>query len=357
MASRAQLKWSQLRVGITVIVASSLLALLIFLLTGAQGLFVRKIILRSYFQDTSGLRIGAPVRLQGVAIGNVTNVRISRDHPTTPVEVIMRVSTRYEFDLHKDSTAMLSTAGVLGEEFVNINSTGAKGPSVSDGDILPTAQQPQISDVVAASQGTLQSAQALLARADRIMGYVESGQGSIGKLIYDDQLYRQLNASVAEVQQLINQINSGKGSVGKFITSDEMYQKVNRSLDQVNDIIGQINSGQGAAGKFIKDPSLYNNANDTIAKANLLVSNINSGKGTLGKLASDEAFARKLDDTVTQLSQLTTKINSGQGTVGKFVNDPALFDNANAAIVETRNLIEAVRKDPKRYLTIHFRIF
>jgi phospholipid/cholesterol/gamma-HCH transport system substrate-binding protein len=334
-----------------------LLAILIFLMTGAQGLFVPRIQLKAYFEDAGGLRVGAPVRLQGVDIGNVNHIRIVSDHPAAPVEITMKISTRYGFSLHQDSTATLSTAGVLGEEFVNIVSTGAKGPPARDGDVLRTVPQTQLSDVVESSQSTLENMQALLTRADHILSFVESGQGSLGKLIYDDQLYRQLNASVAEAQRLINQVNSGQGSVGKLIMSDELYQKANASLDQINGIVAQINAGQGSVGRFIKDPALYNNANETIAKANHLMGNINAGKGALGKFATDEEFARKLDNTVTQLSEMATKINAGQGSIGKAVNDPSLYANTNQVLVETRNLIQAIRTNPKQYLSIRLHIF
>jgi phospholipid/cholesterol/gamma-HCH transport system substrate-binding protein len=357
LPSQQQLKWAQLRVGLTVVFASVMLAVLIFLMSGSTGLFVPKIKLKSYFVDASGLRVGAPVRLQSVDIGNVVGIRIVPDRSLTPVEVTMRVSTKYSFALHADSTATLDTAGVLGETFVNISSTSAKGPLVHDGDVLPTQEQPDITDVVRASQSTLQNMQALLARTDRILSFMESGQGSIGKLIYDDQLYRQLNATIGELQQIIGPISAGKGSIGKLIASDELYNKANASLDKLNRLVDDVQSGQGSVGKFMKDPALYDNANQTIAKANQLMTDINAGKGTLGKFAKDEEFARKLDNAVSRLSELADKLNSGQGSAGKLVNDPSLYNNADKVMTETRELLQAIRTNPKQYLTIHLRIF
>src|SRR5215813_6334633 len=114
MPSQKQLHWSELRVGITVIVAAAALATLIFLMTSAQGLFTRKLNLKAYFDNAEGLRTGAPVRLQGVDVGNVTRIRIVPNKKPLPVEVIMKVSSRYEESIRKDSTATLATAGVLG---------------------------------------------------------------------------------------------------------------------------------------------------------------------------------------------------------------------------------------------------
>jgi len=142
LPSQKQLKWSQLRVGLTVLFASVTLMVLIFVMSGTGGWFTRKITLRSYFDDAGGLREGAPVRLAGVDIGNVTAVRIMSSKPTTPVEVTMKVNTKYSSYLRKDSVTLMSTAGVLGETFVNIDSAQAKGPEATDGDTLPARDQP-----------------------------------------------------------------------------------------------------------------------------------------------------------------------------------------------------------------------
>jgi phospholipid/cholesterol/gamma-HCH transport system substrate-binding protein len=357
LPSQHQLRWSQLRVGLTVLIASITLGVLIFLMSGSKGLFTKKLIIYSYFDNAGGLRVGAPVRLQGVDIGNVTSIGVVPNRKLTPVQVAMKVSRKFDFDLHTDSLATLATAGVLGETFVDIDSTQAKGPPVQNGGVLETREKPDIQDVVRSSQSTLQNMQVLLQRVDRIVTFVESGQGSIGKLIYDEELYKRLNTSVNEVQTLVAAISQGKGSIGKLVMSDELYVKANDSIDKLNKIVDEVNSGQGSAGKFLKDPALYNNANQTIAKANQLMGEINAGKGALGKFASDQAFAAKVDNTVTKLSLLADRLEAGQGSAGKLLNDPSLYNNADHMLVESRNLIQSIREHPKRYLTIHFRVF
>ena len=244
MPSQKQLKWSQLRVGLTVVFASVTLGVLIFVMSGTGGWFTSKITLRSYFDNAGGLREGAPVRLAGVDIGNVTGIQIVKDRPTAPVEVRMKVNTKYLFSLRKDSVTLLSTAGILGETFVDVDSSVAKGAAVADGDTLAARDQPDIQDVVRASQGTLQNIDTLLKRADRIVAFIESGQGSIGKVIYDPGLYNQLNATVAEFKGLVDDIQSGKGSLGPLFTSDEAYKKAMAAIDKVNVLIDDLQAGK-----------------------------------------------------------------------------------------------------------------
>jgi phospholipid/cholesterol/gamma-HCH transport system substrate-binding protein len=357
LPSQRQLRWSQLRVGLTVLVATITLGILIFLMTGSTGLFTQKIMLRAYFDSAGGLRVGAPVRLQDVDIGNVQSIRIVPDRRATPVEVRMKVGTRYISNLRRDSLVSLNTAGVLGETYVNINSTQATKPQVGDGDELKTEEAPDINDVVKSTQTTLMNVQLLLKRADSIMSTVENGQGTIGKLLKDDELYRRVNGTVREFQDIAQQINSGNGSIGKFLYDEQLYNKANATVDKLNGLLDEVNAGHGNLGKFVKDETLYNNARDLTAKANRMMDDINAGKGTLGKLTKDQAFAAKIDSTVTRLNTLMEGLEAGQGTAGKFLKDPSLFNNANSMLVESRSLIQAIREHPKTYLTIHLKIF
>jgi phospholipid/cholesterol/gamma-HCH transport system substrate-binding protein len=359
LPSQKQLKWSQLKVGITVIVAALTLGFLLFLMSGTAGLFTPRITLKSYFDNAEGLRDGAPVRLAGVDIGNVTHIRIvpDKDKQLTPVEVTMKVTTKYIYALRRDSVTSLDTAGVLGETYLDIESGQAVGSAAQDGDTLPTQVHPDFNQVVRASQSTLENMDALLKRADRILAFAESGKGSLGKLIYDPTLYNRLSNTVADLQKIVEQVASGQGSLGALISRNDAYEKFNATLDKMNGVIDDIQAGKGTAGKFVKDPALYDNANATIANIKRLTEDINAGKGTIGKLAKDEELAKKLDTTISKLSELTTEMEAGQGTVGKLFKDDTLYNNTNQALVETRDLLKGIRENPKKYLSIKLHIF
>lgn len=357
MPSQKQLQWSQLKVGLTVIFAAIILAVLIILMSGG-GLFTHKVTLLSYFPDASGLTTGAPVRLSGVDIGNVKDIRIVRDHPAQrPVQVTLKVNTKYRFFLRKDSWTLLSTAGVLGATYINIDSSTATRPEVDDGDVLPSKEEPGYDQVIRSANSSLQNIDVLTKRVDRILAFVESGQGSIGKLIYDPSLYNRVNATVAEFQSLVNDIAQANGSLGKLIEDDALYNKANASIDKINQLIDEVNAGNGTIGKFLKDPSLYNNANQTVANFKQLTDDVNAGKGAIGKLAKDQEFANKLENTMNRLSNLADKLDEGNGSAALFLRDPAVYNNSNKLLTETQELIKAIRQNPKKYLTIHVKIF
>jgi phospholipid/cholesterol/gamma-HCH transport system substrate-binding protein len=340
-----------------VVVASVVLAILVFLMSGTAGFLTRKITLYVYFDNAEGLRAGQPVDLQGVPIGNVSTVRVVPNRPETPVRVVMRIDRDYTPMIHKDSTATVKTAGVLGESFIDIENKNVKLGAVADGDELRHENAPGLDDVVRSSQSTLVNMDTLVKRLDRIVSEVESGKGTLHTVIYDPALINKANALVNQIQDLVADVSNGRGTIGKLFADDTLYRKANATVDKLDRLVDDINAGKGSAGKFLKDDSLYNNANQTIAKANKLMEDVNAGKGAIGVMARDEEFARKLRNTMDKLSSIADQLERGQGSAGRLLKDPSVYNNTDQLLMETRTLIKAVRENPKKYLTIRFRIF
>jgi phospholipid/cholesterol/gamma-HCH transport system substrate-binding protein len=357
LPSQKQLRWSELKVGITVIVGSLTLAILVFLISGTSGLFTKKITLITYFDNAEGIRAGQPVDLQGVAIGNVQTVRVVPGRPTSPVQVVMRVNAKFQPFIHQDSEATIETAGVLGESFIDIDSRKATGPVVKDGTELKPGNAPGIQDVVRTSQTSLQNVDILVKRADSILAEIQNGNGSLGKLIYDPTMFNKINLILNQVQGLLNDVSNGKGTIGKFFADDSLYRKADSLVTKADLMVDEINKGHGSLGKLVKDDALYNNATQTIATANKLITDLNAGRGAAGQLLKDEELARKLKNMVEKLSAISDRLEAGEGSAGKLLKDPSVYNNTDQMLIETRNLIKSIRENPKKYLTIRFRVF
>lgn len=361
MPSKAEVRWSQLKVGLIVIAALTLLTILLFLMTSASGMnvFAKKLTAKAYFDNASGVKVGAPVDLEGVTIGEVRKVEITTD-PTrrmTPVELILRLSPRFQSSLHKDSVVTLQTTGVIGDTVVDINSQTATGPILQDGDELKTRDAPSIQDVVKSSQETVKSVNQILPRINDIAASIDNGKGSAGKLINDPELYNRAVNTVDQLERLTNNLNRGRGSVGKLLTDETLYNHLNNAAAKLDDVATGLDSGRGSAGKLLRDDALYQQLNNTLSQTNALLAQVNSGKGGLGMLIKDPAFANRLNDSVTQLDDLLRNVNQGKGTVGKLATDDTAYKNLNKLLTESTSLMTMIRQDPKKYLTIHMKIF
>lgn len=339
-------------------VAVAILIFLVFLMSGSTGgLFARKLMLRTYFDNASGLKNGAPVTLEGVTIGNVARIRVVPGRTINPVEVIMRVGQEYARGLHTDSTTVIAQAGVLGDSFVDISSTKATGPPPQNNAVLKSVVTPSIQEVVNSSEVALKEVTVMMGKIDTIVDTLNTKRGSAGKLINDPELYNKLTRLTTNLETITQSMANGEGSLGKLIKDDTLYQRANSAVDRLNSIVTGLDEGKGTAGKLLHDDTLYNNLNSAVANTNELVAGINAGKGALGKLTKDQEFANKLGDTVTSLDTILKGINEGKGTMGQLIENRSLYDHTDQTMAEAQQLVKSIRENPKKYLVIRLKVF
>ncbi|MCU1293243.1 MAG: Mammalian cell entry related domain protein, partial [Bryobacterales bacterium] len=213
MADKTKISLAQLRVGILGIVALFFLALLIFLLTGGSGWFKSQIPLNVYVSDASGVASGAPVRINGITAGKVRGVRLSGE--TNPRRVI-RIDFQVDKDMQKqipvDSVAAIGSDNLLGStKFLEITK-GVKPETIQAGATMRSEETQQFDALVKQGFGVLDSAQAILVKIQDLVGQIESGQGTVGKLLVDPSLYNSVQATVLQLQQLATSLNTRTGT-------------------------------------------------------------------------------------------------------------------------------------------------
>ena len=358
MPSHKEIQWSQLKVGALILVALALLIAIIFLMTASSGgLFARRIELRCYFPNAGGLKDGAVVSLEGVTIGNVIRMRVVPRRNPNPVEVTMQVGEKYLYDLHTDSVASIEAAGVLGDSYVDIDSTHATGPEPYNGAEIQQSGSPTIQSVINTSQVSIQEINVLVHKIETLVDTLNHGRGTAGVLLNDPGLARKITSIADNLATITGAIAQGKGSLGELVNDKTLYTKLTSVTDHLNSITADLDSGKGTAGKFLKDETLYNNLNSATANINQLTAQINSGKGSLGKLVKDPDFAKKLDDAVTNLDDILKNVNTGQGTAGQLLKNRSLYDHLDQTADQARQLIKGMREDPKKYLVIQLKLF
>ena len=358
MAQRKQLTWTELRVGVFVLVGLFVLAVGIFYVTGSRFLGP-KYRLVTHLPEVSGLATGAPVRIDGVDVGNVEVIRLV---PRTQgrvldknknIEVRMRLDRRFQGDILTDSTASLVTEGLLGNRYVNIT-RGFTGVPLKEGQEVPGTEEKAIKEVVERSSDLLGNLQALTVDVQDLIAGVKAGRGSLGKFLTDDQFYNHLDSVVARSNQLIGNVQAGQGTIGKLVASDELYGKVNTTVDNVNVVLSDLRAQKGTIGKLLYDTALYDQAKEAITNGNSMIGDIRAGKGSLGKLATDDVLYNKLRDTSTNLANATAKLNDNTTSAGKLFSDPQLYDNLTGLTGDLRLLIGDFRQNPKKFL--HFKV-
>ncbi len=357
MAIQNRATWARLKVGILAIFAMTILAVLIFLITGQTNIFEHQVLIYTYMADAAALTNGAPVNLDGIPIGKVESIRLSGSKdPMRLVRIDMQLPQHTLKDIPSDSLASISAANVLGTKYINIKS-GKSAMAVGPDQELPSVNTGEIQDLVQQGFGVMNSLQDTVQRVDKIVGLVENGKGSIGKLLVDETLYNNLLQILAQVKGLADTLNSDKGTLGILLNNHDLYDNVVATLGRVDTMLQQLQAGQGSAGKFLKDPALYDELNDSAKGIHQLIDDLNAGKGTAGQLLKSDDLSNQLKATIAKIDSVIDKVNSGQGTIGQLLVNQQLYDNLNGATREMHLLMQDFRSNPKKFLRIKLSIF
>lgn len=357
MATARKVGWAKLRVGLMAIGALIIIGALIMLLTGSKSLFAEEDSLYTYMDNSAALVKGSPVRLNGILAGEVKGVALSGENTAGRiVKIEMEVQRHFLEQIPVDSLASISAENVLGTKFITI-SKGRSKVTVKPGAEIKALDTAEFEEVVQQGYTLIASLQGIIKRVDAIVGLVEGGKGSIGRLLVDEELYNRIIAIVSDGQKISKALTTKQGSVGKLIYDDELYQDVRGTISRVDTVVADLQAGKGTAGKLLTDEGIYNELQADLKEIRKTIDNLNAGQGTAGKLLKDEKVYNQLSSSLAKIELTIDKINSGQGTVGQLLVNPQLYDTLNGATGELQQLVKDVRANPKKFLRIKLALF
>lgn len=398
--TRKKVGLNQLRVGIFVLFGLAVIAFLIINSTSDFNPFEKKLRIRARFAAADGLREGSSVQIAGVRIGKVEKVELlPPDSPEDEkVEAVMAVDNELNDSpitdrIRTDSTAQLIAVSVLAnDKLINITPGTAKGAPVSEGHVLESREAISINQLTATGNDLLKQINELAVPANEILNKANQGEGTLGRIVNDESLYRNLDATIADtrltvtkLQTTLEKVNRGQGSAGKLLNDPELYNSLNRTVAQLESISNDIRAGRGTAGKFITDDALYNETRAAIidlrtsaAKINgiaddfkLITNDLVGGRGSAGMFLKDDQLYLQARDTLARFNSTATRLEgilgdaqTGKGSLGKLLTDEALYNNVsqtasnfNQFSSEGTKLIYDFRQNPKKYLRIKLSIF
>jgi phospholipid/cholesterol/gamma-HCH transport system substrate-binding protein len=99
-----------------------------------------------------------------------------------------------------------------------------------------------------------------------MMKDIESGKGSLGKLVKDDTLYNETREAMSGIRNMSKRISEGQGTLGKLVNDETMYRDMQGAVASLNGIMKKVERGEGTLGKLVNDESLYFTAKDSLKK-------------------------------------------------------------------------------------------
>ncbi len=346
MPRTRSLAWAELKIGAIAIFAVVMTLVLIFLLSGDGGFSWQQYGLKARFDNIAGLKPGAPVRVAGVEVGSVSETTFARDR----VEVSMKVNEKHRHLITSESVAVLGSVSLLGESAVDISAASGGQPIPEWGYVKSGPPAGSLADVTTQASQGIQELTAVLTD-------MRAGRGTIGQLLTNDSLYRELNSLVAAAEDVAQNVNSGRGTIGRLTTNPAAAEALEGAMQNLQDVTARLRSGEGSLGKLLTDDSLSRSLTSMATNAEGITARLSKGQGTAGALLNERELYDRMNSMMNRIDQVTAALQKGEGTAGQLLHDKQLYENMNATMAELRKLIAAISADPKKYLNVKVSIF
>jgi phospholipid/cholesterol/gamma-HCH transport system substrate-binding protein len=322
---RGTFEWAQFRVIALAVVAVIVLIYAVIRVGAVFDVFASRYEVVMTVPTALGLREGAPVTLAGQRIGQVSRIEFiapaaKRGDDNLLIRLALSEAVREQ--IRADSRAFLRTQGLLGDKFVDIRPGSPGAALLAAGDTLPTGESVDLDEFMAQASNALDSALLVVTSVRRVAEGVAAGQGTIGSLLTDDQLYAELVGTAAAVRGTLGQLNRTDGTFGRLLSDPALYHDLTRAVARIDSIGALAMHGDGTLGRLLTDDELH--------------------RGLLGTVA-------RADSSMAAVSTFLARLTEGDGSVQRMFTDPALYDELLKAVVDVQTLINAIRQDPERY--------
>ena len=288
-------------------------------LAGGFNFFKQGVRIRARFNTVQELQKGDPVRMAGVEIGRVENIKLVENK----VEVTVKVSK--DAEIKTDSKATVKFTGLMGQNFVSISFGAPTAPKISDGAELETTEQADLSSIMTKLDNVATGVEGL---AKNLGG--DNLNNLLGPFVdFMKQNNPRLTTILLNMQTVSSQIAEGKGTVGKLIADETLYSSAVNAVTNLNHTAQDIQT-------------LVADAKTAVNQTKDMINNVNAGKGTLGMLTKDEALYRETTTAMGNLREIFQKINQGHGSVGKLVNDESLYKNVKMTLQKVEKATESL---------------
>jgi phospholipid/cholesterol/gamma-HCH transport system substrate-binding protein len=246
----------KIKIGLFTIVGLAVLIAIIFLIGNKRNLFSSTFDVYGTFKNVNGLAIGNNVRFAGITVGIVDNITIIND---TTVRVDLTLNDDVKKFLKKDSKISIGSDGLMGDKLVVIAPGGITSQEqVKNGDQLPSVPPVDADKIIAKLTGIADNAGTLIQNLSEITGKVNNGKGSLGRLLNNDKMANDLDATVKQAKTTMANVHKTTSTLNEDLTAAQhnfllkgFFNKKKKALKAKQDSIkkAQEASGQQPAGK------------------------------------------------------------------------------------------------------------
>ncbi|HEY6322603.1 MAG TPA: MlaD family protein [Thermoanaerobaculia bacterium] len=350
----------ELRVGLLVLAALAVLAIGLLVIGDRNNFFVRKTSYFVRFTQVGGLAPGAGVTLDGVNVGTVEKVVLPKNPQQREIDVWLAIDRRYSERLRAPQTpvpapdkeqmtkAKITTLGLLGDKYIELNSGSERYPTIPDEGEIPAASEANLDALVASGEDVMGNVAQISHSLQHILARMDRGEGLLGELTTESATGRQLResavATLQSLQRLTNAMESGPGVLPRLVNDRRLGERLNGVIERLDKVVESAQHGPGALPALLNDPGERARVDETLANLNGaskdlkdLTARFGNSQALLPRLLEDEAYGRevseRLRETVQHLDTATDRLVEGKGSASLLLNDPGIYDAINDVIV------------------------
>ncbi len=342
---------SEAKVGIFVLIALLVLFYMTFRIGGFKYRKGETYSVFAEFADVSGLEKGADVVICGVRVGKVGDIKLKYN------KALVELLVDKNIKLDKETEAVIRTYGVMGDKYVELVLPPVFKEAIPPGGSIKKVRRTMDLDQLAASLGDVAKSIGDFSKAltealggesgkdikeaianfrdasESFKNILAKNEEKINTLVENLNLFsKKATKTFGTFNTVLLDVKEGKGTLGKLLKDEELYKNLNKTFSKLGKITDEISAGEGTLGKLVKDETLYNDVKRTFANLSNITGRIKAGEGTLGKLFVDDSLFKDAKKTAANLREITDKVRKGEGTLGKLISNATLYNEASGAL-------------------------
>ena len=256
----------KVRLGIFIIGGLALFVLAIFIIGKQQNLFNPVFKLSTTFRNVSGLQVGNNVRFTGINVGTVDNIKIIND---STVWIDMIIKKDVQPFIKSDCRVAIGSEGIIGNRLIVISYGSPDAPIAKDGELLASKEPVETDAIITSLHTSSANVEAITLELAEIMKNINSGNGTLGRLIQDSTIAENINRTINNFRNssegLDETIELTKENVFAFMESlQKTAAKTEVASNQLGEIMTKINNGKGPLGMLIQDTTTASNISETL---------------------------------------------------------------------------------------------
>jgi phospholipid/cholesterol/gamma-HCH transport system substrate-binding protein len=241
----------KIKIGLFTFAGLVVLALAIFLLGSQKSLFNSTFNVSGNFNNVNGLQVGNNVRFAGINVGVVDNIAIMND---TTVKVTLTLNNTVKKFIKKDAKMSIGSDGLMGDKLVVIApGSDSSNTVVADGAQLAGVNPPDVDKIMGKLTKIADNAGNLIQNLTDITGKVNSGKGSLGRLLNNDRMANDLDATVKQAQSTMANVHKTTTTLNQDLTAAQhnflLKGFFNKKKKREKAIKDSIKKAQEAAGQ------------------------------------------------------------------------------------------------------------